>query len=111
MTNKTLWILLSSLLLLLQGAPSSAAPVNCVGNACADLDITNIEYHQGGTTISEVTLINNGNVQMSYKIHWASVFGQCNVRNDGVISAGQSKKIDVSLARYVAWCKVEANRS
>jgi len=90
---------------------SFAAPVKCEGNACSIIDIKNIKYYPGGTAIKEVTVVNNGSANLAYKIHWASTLGQCNVRDDGVLSAGQTRVITNTVAMYVAWCKVEANKN
>jgi hypothetical protein len=88
-----------------------AKPVNCSGNACSVIDIKNIKYHPGGTAIREVTIVNNGGTKVTFSIHWQSVFGQCGVSNDGVLSAGESRVITNTAAVYPGWCEVYASKS
>ena len=88
---------------------AGAVPSNCGGNACHMLDITNIQYHQGGTAIASVDISNVGDKAINYEVHWVSFVGQCNVKHKNSLAPGQTSKINHSLAMYPGWCKVVAN--
>jgi hypothetical protein len=86
------------------------SPQSCGGNACADLEWTEVRYHPGTITLSRVTLTNRGPKALNFEIWWGNALGGCGVGSSGSIPPGRSVEIPLrSELMIVGACSYSAN--